>query len=290
MKSATLSALLRRGVIVALLGRLLVITCLAAAPQAVAADSVRQTMPLNDDWRFHLGEAPEAVFSSFDDSAWRRVDVPHDYVIEEAFTEKNPAPRVETKPDWYWLHAFLPVRQAVYRKTFTVRADAAGKRLWLEFDGVFNNSRYWLNGKEIGQQYSGYTRSRFDITGAAICGGRNVLVVQVDPRYEGWWYEGGGIYRHVRLVTVYPVHVAPDGVFVVPTVSDPRDGKNADAGVVLVDVHALEFHGLAVEEEAARSIEADVAHAEIRRDLIDGFSADGDGGAEPIEVRRVRRP
>ena len=120
----------------------------------------------------------------------------------------------------------------MYRRPIPIPADAKGKRLWLEFDGVFSNSRFWLNGREIGSQYSGYTRSRFDITDAAECGGGNILAVKVDPRYDGWWYEGAGIYRHVRLVMVDPVHIAPDGVFVAPVVADPGDGMRADATVV----------------------------------------------------------
>jgi beta-galactosidase len=134
---------------------------------------------------------------------------------------------------WYSLHGFLPVQPAVYRWTIPIPAEAKGKRLWLEFDGVFSNSRYWLNGRQIGSQYSGYTRSRFDITDAANCGGSNILAVQVDPRYDGWWYEGAGIYRHVRLVMVDPVHLAPDGVFVAPTVVDPGDGVQADATITV---------------------------------------------------------
>ena len=58
-------------------------------------------------------------------------------------------------------------------------------------------------------------------------------MVSVDPRYDGWWYEGGGIYRHVRLVIVDPVHIAPDGVFVAPTVTDPGDGIKADATITV---------------------------------------------------------
>ena len=211
----------------------LLIACASAGLPALAGDSPRTVQSLDNDWRFHLGEAPEAVFASFDDRAWRQVDVPHDYVVEGAFTEKNPAPRAEAlRGDWHWYHAFLPTHPAVYRKTFSLPSAAAGKQLWLEFDGVFSNSFYWLNGKLIGSQYSGYTRSRFDITAAADSGGDNTVVVQVDPRFDGWWYEGGGIYRHVRLVTVDPVHIAPDGVFVVPTVADPGNGIRADAKVL----------------------------------------------------------
>ena len=211
--------------------RTVLLACLAAlAPIAALADSPRMVLPLNQDWRFHLGEAPQAVFRTFNDEAWRQVDVPHDYVVEGTFSETSPDPRAELlKPNWHWLHGFLPVRPAVYRKTFTIPVEAKGQRLWLEFDGVCNNSLYWLNGTLIGSQYSGYTRSRFDVTPTANPGGENTLVVQVDPRYEGWWYEGGGIYRHVRLVAADQVHIVPDGIFVAPAVADPGDGVQTDA-------------------------------------------------------------
>ncbi len=196
----------------------------------------RTVQSLDENWRFHLGEAPMAIGASFDDGAWRRVDVPHDYVVEGTFTPANPFPAAASSRDesWYPQHGSLPTQPAVYRKTFDVPADANGRRLWLEFDGVFSNSHYWLNGRAVGAQYSGYTHSRFDITAAVRFGEKNVLTVQVDPRYDGWWYEGGGIYQHVRLITVAPIHIAPDGVFVAPTVSDPGNGQNANA-VVAVD-------------------------------------------------------
>ncbi|MFO1477914.1 MAG: glycoside hydrolase family 2 TIM barrel-domain containing protein, partial [Verrucomicrobiota bacterium] len=185
---------------------------------------------LDDDWRFQTGAPTNAIAPHYDDSSWRRVDVPHDYVVEGTFERTNRFPEADQgRGGWYWLHGYLPVQPATYRKAIEIPAGAKGKRLWLEFDGVFSNSHYWLNGKEVGSQYSGYTRSRFDITDAADCGGTNILVVQVDPRYDGWWYEGGGIYRHVRLVTVDPVHIAPDGVFVTSAVADPGDGVRADA-------------------------------------------------------------
>jgi len=213
--------------------RLLTIACAGLGLNAFAGDSLRLTQSLDRDWRFHLGEAPEAVFSSFDDSKWRQVDVPHDYVVEGSFTEKDPEPRAGSpvRQDWLWYHAFLPTRPTVYRKTFTLAAEAAGKRQWLEFDGVFSNAFFWVNGKLVGSEYSGYARSRFDITEVAKPGSANTITVQCDPRYDGWWYEGGGIYRHVRLVTVEPIHIAPDGVFVASTVADPGDGLNADATV-----------------------------------------------------------
>ena len=197
------------------------------------ADPPRQIVSLDADWRFHLGDITNAINPAYDDHDWRRVDVPHDYVVEGAFNPTNPFAQPGNRAGWYALHSSLPTPPAVYRKTISIPAAANGKRLWLEFDGVFSNSRYWLNGREIGSQYSGYSSSRFDITDAVKFGGKNILTVSVDPRWDGWWYEGGGIYRHVRLVTLEPVHIAPDGIFVAPTVASPGDGVNADAMVVV---------------------------------------------------------
>ena len=194
----------------------------------------REIISLDANWRFHLGDLINAANPAFDDHDWRRVEVPHDYVIEGTFNETNRFPQAGERTSWYWLHAFLPTPPAWYRKTISIPAANHGKRLWLEFDGVFSNSRYWLNGREIGRQYSGYNRFQFDITDAVKFGEENILAVQLDPRWDGWWYEGGGIYRHVRLVIVDPVHVAPQGIFVAPAVADPGDGVRADA---TVDVH-----------------------------------------------------
>ena len=207
------------------------------AQAAQVEDSPRKTFPMDEDWRFHLGDVVNAVAPEYDDSDWRVVDVPQDYVVEETFSSVNPYIYPGMNTEWFSQHAFLPIYPAVYRKTFTIPASAEGKRVWLEFDGVYSNSRYWLNGMEVGSQYSGYTRSRFDVTDAANPGKENILVVQVAPRYDGWWYEGGGIYRHVRMVIVNPVHIAPDGVFVMPRVTGSiKDDRAAAAVEIQADI------------------------------------------------------
>jgi beta-galactosidase len=211
---------------------LCMLACIWLCLGAFGAESPRAFVSLDSDWHFRLGDVPEAINPAYDDHQWRRVDVPHDYVVEGAFEPTNRFVYRGMNASWYPLHGFLPIQPAVYRKAISIPASAKGKTLWLEFDGVFSNSRYWLNGQEIGSQYSGYTRSRFDISGAANCGGTNVLAVRVDPRYDGWWYEGGGIYRHVRLVMADPVHIAPDGLFVMPSVANSGDGARADAAIV----------------------------------------------------------
>ena len=140
----------------------------------------------------------------FNDHDWRLVHLPHDFVVEGNFD-----------PNGDCSHGFLPKGEAWYRKTFDIPAEDKGKSLWIDFDGVYRNCMVWLNGRLLGKHVSGYTSFRFDVTSAVNYGGKNILTVRVDARgSEGWWYEGGGIYRHVWLNKAGPLHVAPWGVYV----------------------------------------------------------------------------
>jgi len=217
----------------------------APTTDRVAAASPREVVSLDFDWRFHRGDIPATLTENaaggdaiptdsplspaYDDSAWRKVDVPHDYIVEGTFD-----PKADTS------HGSLPVEPAWYRRTIAVPASAEGRKLWLEFDGVYRDSRMWLNGRFLGRHASGYTSFRYDITDVAKCGADNLLTVRVDPTgFEGWWYEGGGIYRHTRLVSVAPVHVVPWGVQVI-AVPDPGDWIQADASVAITTAVANE--------------------------------------------------
>ncbi len=139
----------------------------------------------------------------FDDAAWRKVHLPHDYVVEGTFDPKGDTG-----------HGSLPKPLGYYRKSFVPPDSMRGKSVWIDFDGVYRNATFYLNGKRLGQHPSGYIGVRYDLTGLLEFGKPNVLSVTTDPRRnEGWWYEGGGIYRHVWLNAANPVHVAPDGIF-----------------------------------------------------------------------------
>ena len=166
--------------------------------------------------------AKPAYIPDFNDQSWSKVHLPHDYVMQGTFTQQAEA-----------AHGFLPMRSAWYRKTFTLPASASGKSIWIDFDGVYRNSIVYLNGKKLGQHTSGYTSFRYDISKAANFGGKNVLAVHVDPRrFEGWFYEGGGIYRHVWLNIANRVHVAPWGTFVTAEMPEPvAGGSIADAKI-----------------------------------------------------------
>lgn len=213
--------------------RLLLFVLAGAIGSASAAP--RDLTSLDTDWKFHRGDVsgvlqdppgsqelvPTTDFlaPAYDDSSWQKVSVPHDYIIEGAFDPKADE-----------AHGYLPVEPGWYRKIIHVPAADQGRRLWLEFDGVYRNSQMWLNGHFLGRHISGYTSFQYDISEIAKRGADNLLVVRVDPTdFEGWWYEGGGIYRHTRLISVAPTHVSPCGVHVVSNVSDPRDGVRADA-------------------------------------------------------------
>ena len=162
----------------------------------------------------------------FADSAWRTVHLPHDYVIEGAFTPKGDASHGSMIPTGAW-----------YRKTFTLPASDKGKALWLDFDGIYRDSIVYLNGQKLGEHPCGYTPFHYDISRVANfgSGGKNVLAIQVNAqKQEGWWYEGGGIYRHVWLTTTDPVHIAPWGTFVSTQLPEPTANKPAERTTVTV--------------------------------------------------------
>src|SRR5213078_1975419 len=167
----------------------------------------RQTMSFDRDWRFHLGDVPGAEQPAFDDSRWRRLDLPHDWSIEGAFSEQNPAGVAG---------GALPGGVGWYRKTFTVPARDSGKVVFVEFDGVYRNSEVWINGQYLGKRPYGYSSFRYELTPNVRFGaGRNVIAVRVDNSQQpnSRWYSGSGIYRHVRLVTTDPVHVDQWGTY-----------------------------------------------------------------------------
>ncbi|HXR06344.1 MAG TPA: beta-galactosidase GalA, partial [Candidatus Acidoferrum sp.] len=168
-----------------------------------------------DIFATHAGENVSFVQTNYDDSSWRQVNLPHDWADELPFNSSADGG-----------HGFKPVGNGSfttnnigwYRHTFTLPASYAGQALWLEFDGVYRNCLVWLNGHILGRNVSGYESFYFDVTPYANPGGSNVLVVRVDAsRFEGWFYEGAGIYRHVWLKAVNPVHVAEWGTYVATT-------------------------------------------------------------------------
>lgn len=176
--------------------------------------TARTIVPLDSDWAFFQGDASGAEKADFNASTWKKVDVPHDWSIAGNFSESAPA---TGSGGW------LPTGVAWYRKEIKLPVGSKGERVWIEFDGVMANSDVWLNGNLLGHRPNGYVSFRYDVTNHLKPDAGNVLVVKADTSAQpaSRWYTGGGIYRHVRLVTAHPVHVAPWGVYVTtPEVSE----------------------------------------------------------------------
>ena len=141
-----------------------------------------------DDWIGGIRSVPAAPVlppqdgpqtANYDDSAWREVSIPHDYIIEQ-----TPSPDAEMS------HGFRPKNISWYRLHFDLPAEYADHSTWLEFEGVFRATDVWLNGQFLGHHSSGYTGFRLPITKqqGGVFGGENVLAVRVDPfADEGWW-------------------------------------------------------------------------------------------------------
>jgi beta-galactosidase len=136
--------------------------------------------------------------------AWRVLDVPHDYAVEGEFSRSVS-----------YKHGSLPHGTAWYVKKFALPAGDRGKRICIEFDGVYRNSTVWFNGHYVGRYLSGYTSFGFDLTDYCRFGESNAIAVHVDAtENELWSYEGAGIYRSVRLVKTAPLHIPRWGVYV----------------------------------------------------------------------------
>jgi len=205
----------------------------------------QQHINFDDDWKFSFGHTENpakdfnyslttlysksgivintAIDPKFDDSKWRSLHLPHDWAVELPFVNID---NFDVQS-----HGYKPVGGRFpettigwYRKKFTVAKEDSGKRFQVQFDGIFRDAHIWINGFHLGNNQSGYVGVSYDITDFLNFDRPNVLVVRVDAsQYEGWFYEGAGIYRHVWLNQYNNLHFAEGGVFIYHTVQ----GKDA---------------------------------------------------------------
>jgi beta-galactosidase len=182
-----------------------------AAPRTAAYNGLRG-QDFDGGWKFNRGDVSNAQATSFDDSGWKTLDLPHDWSIELAFNSSSPAGSGG---------GYLDGGIGWYRKTFTLDASASGKRILLDFDGVYMNSQVWVNGTSLGTRPYGYSTFEYDLTPYVKAdGSKTVVAVKVNNNQpNSRFYSGSGIYRNVWLTPVDPVHVPWSGVFVSPTVS-----------------------------------------------------------------------
>jgi beta-galactosidase len=181
---------------------LLLIALIASSITTASSAELRQTINFNRDWKFQLGDVTNADAVGFDDAKWDAANLPHSFSMP------------------YFAADRFYVGYGWYRKHFTAPRAWSGKRVNLEFDGVFQVAEIFVNGQRIGEHQGGYTGFTFDITGA-VKPGDNVIAVRVNNNWNarlapraGEHVFSGGIYRNVRLVVTAPIHVAWYGTFV----------------------------------------------------------------------------
>ena len=200
----------------------------------MSAMAQRTLLNFDEGWKFHLGNAadPSKDFgcgteyfnyltkansihntgpysNKFDDKDWKTVDLPHDFVVD------LPYDSVASHSHGYKTVGYKFPENSVgwYRKTFHVDKEDKDKHIELIFDGIFRASRVWVNGFYCGGEESGYLSQEYDITDYLKFGEDNVVCVRADATMEeGWYYEGGGIYRHVKLLKTDAVHIPTNGV------------------------------------------------------------------------------
>ena len=195
-------------------------TQMSSTPEVVyssAVDSKQdRTSDFDANWKFMLSDSVQAQDPTFDDSAWQQVDLPHDYSITQKYSQSNEAES-----------AYLPGGTGWYRKSFTIDRDLAGKRIAINFDGVYMNATVWFNGVKLGTHPYGYSPFSFDLTGNAKFGEENTIVVKVENRLpSSRWYSGSGIYRDVTLTVTDGVHVGNNGVAIKTPSLATQNGGN----------------------------------------------------------------
>ena len=185
----------------------------------------------DNNWRFHKGGALGAEEPSFNDSGWRVIDLPHDWSIEDLPGTDSP---FNSDAISQVNGGFTTGGTGWYRKTFTIPKELTDKQFIIMFEGVYMNADVWLNGEFLGNHPYGYTSFWFDISGKIRFDKENVLAVKVKNEGENSrWYSGSGIYRHVWLNIVSPMHFEPWGICITtPQVSQEEAIINIKTSLV----------------------------------------------------------
>jgi len=229
----------------------LLVSCNIAG--AFAAESApRRVENLNRDWKFARGAHTGAEAAGYNDAAWSPVRLPHDWAISGPY-EPEGDPHTGKLP---WRG------EGWYRKSFTLPAADAGKRVYLDFDGVMAMPTVHINGHKAGGWDYGYISFRVDATDYVKAGQPNVVAVHVDTRpHHSRWYPGAGIYRKVTLVVNEPVHLAQWGTFV----TTPRVA--GDAATIRVEA-TVENHTAAAAEPEVETMLLDPKGREVARQRL----------------------
>jgi beta-galactosidase len=185
---------------------------------------VRQVIDFNTNWKFYLGNDSTAINTTYNDTKWRILSLPHDWSIESNFIKDAPATNQG---------GLLPGGIGWYRKIFTLPASAKNKNVTIEFDGVYKNSEVWINGKYLGKRPYGYANFLYDLTPHLFFDKVNVIAVKVDnsQQPDSRWYSGSGIYRDVKLLIKNRIAFKENGLHIMPSVVDGDGSLNIHAWI-----------------------------------------------------------
>ncbi len=245
----------------------------------------RKHINFDNDWKFAFGDANNpikdfnyrietifsksgsapgtAIDSKFNDSSWRSLNLPHDWAVELPFANvKNN----DVEAHGYKAVGGLFPETSIgwYRKHFDIDKIDSGKRFQIQFDGIYRNAKIWINGFYVGNNMSGYIGAAYDVTDFINFTGDNVLVLRVDAtQYEGWFYEGAGIYRHVWLNEYDKVHINDGGIFIHASVHGNNanvsiettvQNQNADAANCIVSSYIADRDGNKIVQSKDRAL------------------------------------
>lgn len=222
---------------------------------------------INTDWRFHLGETDLKKEAEASDKSWRRVQLPHDWSVKQAYSSSYASAT-----------GYLPGGIGWYQKKLVIPKDDQGKKLFLYFEGVYNRSEVFLNGKSLGKRPNGYISFSYDITPYVEYGRDNLISVRVDHSQDAdsRWYTGSGIYRDVWLIRANPVHLEQWGVYAVPEVKGKKGAlkvqtslKNESTSSATLSIlhELLDNAGRVVAKKTSRMTLAAGSSQELKVDL-----------------------
>lgn len=225
--------------------------------------SFGKTEKINDNWKFSLQDIPNGQEVSLDEKGWQLVDLPHDWSVESPLS-----------PSLASCTGYLPGGIGWYRKTILIPQEKQGEKLYLYFEGVYNNSEVFINGQSVGRRPNGYISFMYDVTPYIKYGEDNVIAVHVDhSQYaDSRWYTGSGIYRNVWLVHSDPVHIAQWGVYAYPEIKgkgatlhievEVENGSDEQAGITILN-ELLDSEGKIVASNTQNSKIASGQHNKV---------------------------